>query len=94
MDLSKKVKLFRAMRWVSAISFIAVLFSIKFAAWIPLLLTTIIIYSVSTVYILFWRCTYCGKLYGTKFGIVSIAWPYFSHCIHCNKKLGTQRGSA
>ena len=92
MDTDKKVmsvKLFKTMRWLSVLSFIAVTLAIVIPINKNILLAGIIIYVVSFVYIVFWRCTSCGKRYGTKPGFIGICWPYVGHCLHCNKSLGS-----
>jgi hypothetical protein len=52
-----------------------------------LLFISAILYIITTIYILAWRCPRCNSLYCVKFGIISIAWPFFNSCIHCASEL-------
>ena len=78
---------FRAARLAWPLLFVLAALAIAASAG-PLALTLLIgVYALLTIYLLPSRCPRCSRLYGVKFGFISIAWPFFGQCLHCGSKL-------
>ena len=86
-NISKKIKTFKLLRWLSALSFFMILLFIAIKPREPIIIITLAAYVISTLYILFWRCPHCNKFFSLKFGFISIAFPFLSYCMHCKNKL-------
>ena len=78
---------FRAARLVWPFLFVLAVVLIAIAAPLPMLILLGAVYVLVTLYLLFWPCPRCHRLYGIKLGLISIAWPFFSYCLHCGSKL-------
>ncbi len=80
---------FRMARLAWPFLFVLAVVLIATAAPLPIFMVLGVVYVIVTVYLLFWPCPRCHKLYGIKFGLISVAWPFFSRCLHCGSKLET-----
>jgi hypothetical protein len=77
---------FRKARIIWPVSFGLIILAVtKPTLW--LLLPLLATYVVITVYLLSWRCPRCRKLFCVRFGVISVAWPYFNRCLHCGSTL-------
>jgi hypothetical protein len=52
-----------------------------------LLVPSLAVYVVLTIYLLTWQCPVCKKAYCLRFGLISTGWPYFNRCVHCRARL-------
>jgi amino acid permease len=82
---------FRIARFAWPLLFVLAALAIAASASLLVLALLGAVYAVLTVYLLFWRCPRCSRLYGVKFGLISIAWPFFGACLHCGSKLEAGR---
>ncbi len=82
---------FRAARLAWPILLVLAALAIATSASLIVLAPLAAVYAALTVYLLFWRCPRCSRLYGVKFGFISIAWPFFEACLHCGSKLEAGR---
>ena len=81
------IKIFRAMRWVTVISFIAIALNLTQLKNNEILIIAVAAYIISFSYIAFWKCPSCKKTFGSSVGFISICWPYVSRCLKCKTHL-------
>ena len=83
--------IFKIARWLSVISFIALL---NIMVYLPsaqgLIMALVFIFIVSFVCIAIFKCNSCGNSYSTKLGFISIYWPYTGSCHNCGKALSDE----
>ena len=65
----------------------AVLVAVMLAKLVILTSVLGVLLSVLTLYLLFWECPACGKVFSVRAGWFSIAWPWTNHCFHCDVPL-------
>jgi len=78
---------FRQARRVWLLLLVAVLIAVLLHNSV-LLFLSISLYFVLTIYLLFWPCPRCGRLYSLRFyWFFGIGWPWVNNCLHCGSEL-------
>jgi hypothetical protein len=80
---------FRLARFAWPFLFALAILAIAISAPAAVFVVLIAVYAVLTIYLLLWHCPRCDRLFGVKFGLISIAWPFFGQCLHCGSKIQT-----
>ncbi|MEO5622053.1 MAG: hypothetical protein ABIO74_03360 [Dokdonella sp.] len=82
---AQESKLFRKLRVLWALSFalaaLAMVARIESAVWL-----FAAAYFALSIYVLFWLCPRCQRFFCLKFGLMSVAWPFFNECMHCGAR--------
>jgi len=83
-------KIFRAARWIAALSFLA-MFGISYLPMsVPggLIIATVLLGVASFSYMIFFKCRSCGDRYSSGKGFISVSWPFSGKCRKCGQPLG------
>jgi hypothetical protein len=71
--------------WWLVVGVVAVAFLLHSSVLLVLSIPT---YFVLTIYLLFWPCPRCGRLFSMRFyWFFGIAWPWVNSCLHCGSQL-------